>query len=81
MEFHSISLINTSLKILSKLLAYLLRRISDSQVDHSQTTFIKGCCILEDITTIKDLIFSMHKKRLPEHVIKVNFAKAFDMMD
>lgn len=29
---------------------------------------------------MKELIFSIHKRRLPGHILKVDFAKAFDMV-
>lgn len=80
-DYHPISLINSSLKILSKVLANRLSKVLSSLVDFDQSAFMKGRCILDNITTAKELIFSIHKCRLPGHILKVNFAKAFDMVD
>lgn len=55
--------------------------ILDSLVDNSQNVFIKGCCILDNIATAEELIFSLHEGILQGHVIKVDFVKAFDIVD
>lgn len=49
-DFRPICLINYSFKILSKILASLMSRILNFLIDHSQTAFMKGCCILDNIT-------------------------------
>ncbi|XP_039123619.1 uncharacterized protein LOC120260245 [Dioscorea cayenensis subsp. rotundata] len=41
-EYRSISLINSSLKIISKILASRLITVMDSLVDHTQSAFLKG---------------------------------------
>lgn len=43
--------------------------------------FIKGHCILDNIITDEELLFSMPKRRLPRYFIKVDFAKASNMVD
>lgn len=46
---------------------------------------MKGRCILDNIVTAEELIFCrifcLHKQRLPGHILKVDFAKAFDLVD
>lgn len=58
-----------------------MSKVIDSLVNISQSAFIKGRCILDNIATAEELIFSLHKRRLSGHIIKVDFAKAFDMVN
>lgn len=43
--------------------------------------FLKGRCILDNIATTKELIFSIHKRYLLRHVLNVDYAKALDTVD
>lgn len=80
-DYHPISLINSTVKIISKLLAIRLSKVMCLLVDSVQSVFIKGRCILDNIAMAEELIFSIHKRRLPGHILKVDFAKAFDTVD
>lgn len=80
-NYRTINLINSSLKIISKLLALRMSKVMNSLVDNEQFAFLKGCCILDNIATTEELIFSIHKHRLPRHILKVDFSKAFDRVD
>ncbi|XP_039145636.1 uncharacterized protein LOC120282866 [Dioscorea cayenensis subsp. rotundata] len=80
-DYRPISLINSSLKIISKILASRLSTVMASLVDHSQSAFLKGRCILDNIATAEELLFSIHKRKMDDHVLKVDFAKAFDSVD
>lgn len=80
-DFRPISLINSSLKILSKILATRLSKVMIRLVDADQTAFLKGRCILDNIATAEELIFSLHKRKIPGHILKVDFAKAFYLVD
>lgn len=53
----------------------------DKLVDYAQSAFLKGQCILDNVATAEELIFSMNMRRLPEYILKVDFAKAFDLVD
>lgn len=74
-DYRPISLINSSLKILSKLLATRLSKVMNSLVDSDQSAFLQGRCILDNISTAEELLFSLHKRRFPGHILKVDFAK------
>lgn len=50
-------------------------------VETDQSAFLKGRYILDNIVTAEELLFSIHQRRVPGHILKVDFAKAFDMMD
>lgn len=80
-DYRPISLINSSLKIISKLLASRLSKVINSLVSSEQYTFLKDRCILDNIAIAEELIFSLHKRRLPGHILKVDFLKAFDLVD
>lgn len=80
-DYRPISLINSSTKIISKILASRLSTVMDQLVDHAQSAFRKGRCILDNIAMAEELLFSIHKRRLEGHVLKVDFAKAFDSVD
>lgn len=80
-DYCPISLINSSIKILSKLLVTRLSKVINSLVDMDQLAFLKGRYILDNITTTEELIFNLHECRLPGHILKVDFAKVFDLVD
>lgn len=80
-DYCPISLINSTLKIISKELASRLSKAMNALVDNTQFAFLQGQCILDNIATAEELIFSIHKRRLSRHFLKVDFAKAFDMVD
>lgn len=80
-DYRPISLINSTLKIISKVLASRLSKVLHLLVDEDQTAFLKGRCILDNIATAEELIFGMHRSNLEGHILKVDFAKAFDTVD
>lgn len=80
-DYHLISLINSSLKIISKLLTTGLIKVMNGLVDNVQLAFLKGRCVQDNIAIVEELIFSIHKLRLQGHILKVDFAKAFDTVD
>lgn len=63
-DLRAISLINSVLKIISKILAS-----------------INGRNVVDNIITTKELIFSLQQRRLPWHILKVDFSKAFNVLD
>lgn len=52
----------------------------DALVGNAQSAFLKGCCILDNVAIAEELIFSVHKRRLPGFILKVDFVKAFDLV-
>lgn len=67
--------------IISKLLATGLSQVMNSLIYSEQSAFQKGRCILDNVATVEELIFSVHKRRLHVHNLKVDFSKAFDLVD
>lgn len=58
-----------------------LNKVINSLVDNEQSAFLKGWCMLDNIVTAEELIFSIHKRRFLGHILKVNFSKVFDLVD
>ena len=72
---------NPSLKIISKVLAFKFNKVIDFLVDTSQSAFITGMCILYNVVTVKETIFNLQKGKILGNIIKVDFSKAFDIVD
>ena len=53
----------------------------DSLIDTPQSVFITGRCILDNVVVAEETIFSLQKRKMPGNIIKVDFAKAFNMVD
>lgn len=66
---------------MSKILANRLSLKIDSLLDASQSAFIKGQCIVDNIITAQETFFYMQKHHLPGLILKVDFAKAFYTVD
>lgn len=79
-DYHSISLINSSLKIISKILDNHLGCAINNKMDQTQIVFIKKKSITDNIVEAEELIFSIQKWNLDGHILKVDFVKAFDMV-
>lgn len=45
-----------------------------------QSTFIKGCCIKDNIVVAEESIFIIQHRKLKGLIFKVDFTKAFDMV-
>jgi len=79
-EFRPISLINSTCKIISKILATRLGLVVGKLVDISQSGFIRRC-IADNIIAAQEVIFNLQKKKKLGFAFKVDFAKAFDSLD
>lgn len=80
-NYRPISLINSTLKIISKILATRLRKVLCSLVDSSQLAFVKGRCIIDNIVMAKELIFSLQKCRILGHILKVKWDFLFNFLE
>lgn len=79
-QFKSISLCNTTYKVLRKIIVNLLKHIIDKIVYPYQSGFILGRRIHDTIIVVKEMVHSMHKARGKTgcFVMKVYLAKAYD---
>lgn len=80
-DFRPISLINFSLKIISKILANRLNCVINDLVDSTQSAFIKGRNIANNVTAAEELIFNIQSWKINSHIFKVDFQKSFNIVD
>lgn len=79
-DYCLVRLINTSLKIISKILHSCLSRVIVVLVKGiTQSVFIKGQYFMDNVVTPKELLFNLQKYKILSNILKVDFAKAFDM--
>jgi Reverse transcriptase (RNA-dependent DNA polymerase) len=55
-NYRPISLINCSFKIITKLLADILALVMDSLIDQSQTAYIKGRLIMDNVICVHEVL-------------------------
>ena len=52
--------------------------VAQKVIQPSQSTFMKGRNILDGVVILHETIHDMHRKRLDEVILKLDFGKAFD---
>ena len=80
-DFKPISLINSIFKIISKFLALQLEKKIGDLIDPAQSAFIHGRSILDSVASAQEIIFACSKHNWSGYLLKLDFAKAFDMMN
>lgn len=77
-DFRPISLLNTTFKIITKVLANRLRKYMPNLIEESQSAFMKGKSTLDSVAAAHEIISACHHKKWNGFFIKLDFAKAFD---
>lgn len=77
-DYRPISLINSSVKIILKILANRFGNVLPSLISEVQTRFVKGRNITENIVITNEVVHSIRSKKFKGMIIKLDFAKAFD---
>lgn len=78
-DFRPISCLNTVYKVISKLLAGRLKAVLPSVINHSQSAFLPGRLLLENVLLATEIIQGYNKKDVaPSAMLKVDLRKAFD---
>lgn len=81
-SFRPICLQNCSIKIIAKIMTQRLQREISEMIDSNQTGFLKGRSISEFFFVFAaEIVQCCHKKKVPALAVKLDFAKAFDMVN
>jgi hypothetical protein len=77
-DFGPINLVHSLSKLISMTLSLRLSPHMCSLVMPNQSAFIKGRALHEDFRTVQLMAKSLHARRRPSVLLKVDIAKAFD---
>ena len=80
-DFRPITLLNVDYKIIAGCVAERIKKVLPSIIHFTQTGFVPGRLIFENLTFTRDLMdWSKHTKT-PIHIAFLDFEKAFDRVD
>ena len=80
-NWRPISLLNIDYKISTKAIANRIKKVLNTIINDSQTGFLKGRYIGENIRTIFEVIESLNDENKPGLIFFADFEKAFDSID
>lgn len=77
-DYRPISLIHSFAKLVSKILATRLAPLLPSMVSINQSAFVKGRSIQDNFLMVQQIDRSLHSKKEPHILLKLDISKAFD---
>jgi hypothetical protein len=77
-QYRPICLLNVSFKIFTKVATIRLNTVVDHVVQPSQTAFMQGRNILDEVAVLHEMVHEMHTKKLHGVILKLEFEKAYD---
>lgn len=80
-QYRPISLVNCSMKIISKLMTLRLDPIMDRLIDPTQSAFVKGRYILDNVVLSHEILHSCRQSKEQGVVIKLDLEKAYDKVN
>ena len=80
-DYRPISVINTVTKIITKIMANRLQPHLQLLISNSLTDFVQGRSLMESFLSAREFLNFCFKRKLPYILYKIDFEKAFDMVD
>lgn len=80
-QYITISLINCSFKIITKLLADRLALLMESLIEYTQTAYIKDRNIMDYVVCANKILHQVRLKKTKGILFKIYFEKAFDWVN
>jgi hypothetical protein len=80
-EYRPISLINSLIKIITKILANRLSPFMNNLVSYAQNAFIRKRCIHDNFLYAQRVIQLLHRNKKLALFIKLDISKAFDSIE
>jgi hypothetical protein len=77
-NYRPISLLNCTVKWITKVLAARLQSVIKLLVDEDQSGFVKSRCIADNFMYAMDLVQTCRKRKRKAMILKLDFSKAFD---
>ena len=80
-NWRPISLLNVDAKIISKVMANRLKKVSGTLISSDQTAYVPGRFIGESVRLVSDLTEYTDIHNLPGYLVTIDIEKAFDSVD
>jgi len=80
-EFRPISLVSCFYKILSKVLANILRKVLPSVIDVNQSAFLEGRGLLDSVLVANETVDFLKREKKSGVFVKVDFEKVYDSVN
>lgn len=80
-DFRPITLQNSTIKGISKVLTNRLQPLIPSLISSDQSGFVLGRCIAESFAYAAELLNCCYRRNAPTIILKLNFHKAFDCVN
>ena len=80
-NWRPLTLLNTDNKIFTKILANRMEKAMSQKIHHTQTGFIKGRHLAENIIKINEVMEHCETNRIDSMIVSFDFQKAFDTVE
>ena len=77
-QYRLICVLNVSFKIFTKVGTNRLNKVAQTMVSPTQTAFMPGRNIMEEVVILHETIHELHTKKRDGVILKIDFEKAYD---